>query len=683
MSNNLNEEMRRAISFHKNGQLDQAEEIYKNVLISDPQQSDAQYLLGIISLNKGNYEAAIKLIDKAITIDPTKAPYYNDCAQAYTALGNTENAINYYKKAITLNKNNIEAYNNIGNIFREIGEHEQAIIHLKKAIDLDSTFTEGHYNLALTYNENNDYKNAVFYYNKTIEINPNFFAAYNNLGLIYKKNHDIETAFQYFKQAISINPKYLDAYSNLGYTYLLYANTDEAFRNFKIILNIEPTYIKAYMGMAIVMRHLNKQNEAISQLKKALSIKPDDPNVLSALGQTLTELGKKEKAIKYFENAIKIKPSSYGAIYMLALINPESKYLTTIKKSLKNNNLNDNDKIYLHFSYGIISDKLKDFDTAFTEYKKANLIKRNGIPYKAENNSAYVNKLITTYTKDYVNEIKKYGVSSDLPVFILGMPRSGTSLVEQIVSSHNNVYGAGELDLIVDKIEGKILSKLNKGNYDSNSITNLTETTIKFILEDCLNELRKFSKTASRITDKLPYNYLKIGLIKSLLPNSQIIYCKRNALDNCLSIFFSNFPVPMVYDVPPTIPLHAALIEDEISNTHSYHMNAFSYDLLDIGKNYLEHEKIMAHWKNIFPDDIYEINYEELILNQEKISRELINHIGLEWDPECLNFYKNKREVKTSSYLQVRKPIYNNSLEKWKKYHGHLKPLISLLKNSK
>ena len=139
----------------------------------------------------------------------------------------------------------------------------------------------------------------------------------------------------------------------------------------------------------------------------------------------------------------------------------------------------------------------------------------------------------------------------------------------------------------------------------------------------------------------------------------------------------------MVYDLPPSIPLHAALIEDEISNAHSYHMNAFSYDLLDMGKNYLEHEKIMAHWKNIFPDDIYEINYEELILNQEKISRELINHIGLEWDPECLNFYKNKREVKTSSYLQVRKPIYNNSLEKWKKYHGHLKPLISLLKNSK
>ena len=161
MYNNLNEEMRRAISFHKNGQLDQAEEIYKNVLISDPQQSDAQYLLGIISLNKGNYEAAIKLIDKAITIDPTKAPYYNDCAQAYTALAITENAINYYKKAITLNKDNIEAYNNIGNIFREIGEHEQAIIHLKKANDLDSTIAEGHYNLALTYNENNDYKNWV------------------------------------------------------------------------------------------------------------------------------------------------------------------------------------------------------------------------------------------------------------------------------------------------------------------------------------------------------------------------------------------------------------------------------------------------------------------------------------------------------------------------------------------
>jgi len=682
MPNNLNEEMRRATYFHKNGQLDQAEEIYKNVLISEPQQSDAQYLLGIISLNKGNYEVAIKLIDKAIIIDPTKAHYYNDCAQAYTALNNTENAIDYYKKAIALNKDNIEAYNNIGNIFREIGEHGQAIIHLKKAIDLDSTFTEGHYNLALTYGKNKDYKNATFYYNKTIEIDPNFFAAYNNLGVIYKNNLDIKTAFQYFKKAISINPKYLDAYLNIGYIYLQSGNTDEAFRNFKIILNIDPSHIKAYMGIAIGMRRLNKQDEAISQLKKALGIKPDDPYLLDAIGQTLTELGKKEKAIEYFENTIKIKPSSYKTIHSLALINPESKYLTTIKKSLKDNNINDNDKAHLHFSYGIISDKLKDFDSAFTEYKKANLIKRNKIPYKAENDSTYVNKLITTYTKEYVNKIKKYGMSSDLPIFIVGMPRSGTSLAEQILSSHNSVYGAGELNLIEKNIEDEILKKFNENNYDTKSIINLSETTIKFILEDYLNELRKFSKTASRITDKLPYNYLKIGLIKSLLPNSRIIYCKRNALDTCLSIFFSNFP-STTNDIPSSIPLHDVLIEDEINNTHSHHINAFSYDLLDIGKKYLEHEKIMTHWKNIFSNDIYELNYEELILDQEKISRELINYIGLEWDPECLNFYKNKREVKTSSYLQVRKPIYNSSVERWKKYRKFLKPLILLLKKIK
>ena len=682
MPNKSNEDMRRATSLHQNGQLDQAEEIYKSVLINDPQQSDAQYLLGIISLNKGNYEVAIQLIDKAIIIDPTKAHYYNDCAQAYNALSNTENAINYYKKAITLNKDNIEAYNNIGNIFREIGEHGQAIIHLKKAIDLDSAFTEGHYNLALTYNKNKDYKNATFYYNKTIEIDPNFFAAYNNLGVIYKNNRDIKTAFQYFKKAISINPKYLDAYLNLGYTHFQYGNVDEAFQNFNIVLTIDPSYIKAYIGIAIVMRRLNKQDEAISQLKKALVIKPDDPYLLDAIGQTLTELGKKEEAIEYFENTIKIKPSSYETIHSLALINPESKYLTAIKKSLKDSNLNDNDKAHLHFSYGIISDKLKDFHSAFAEYKKANLIKRNEIPYKAGNDSAYVNKLTTTYTEEYVNKIKKYGVSSDLPIFIVGMPRSGTSLAEQILSSHNSIYGAGELNLIDKNIEGEILKKLNENNYNTKSIRNLSETTIKFILEDYLNELRKFSKTASHITDKLPYNYLKIGLIKSLLPNSKIIHCKRNALDTCLSIYFSNFP-SIANDIPSSIPLHDALIEDEINNTHSHHINAFSYDLLDIGKKYLTYEEIMVHWKNIFPDDIYQLNYEELILDQEKISRELINHIGLEWDPECLNFYKNKREVKTTSYLQVRKPIYSSSVERWKEYRKFLKPLILLLKNTK
>ena len=255
-------------------------------------------------------------------------------------------------------------------------------------------------------------------------------------------------------------------------------------------------------------------------------------------------------------------------------------------------------------------------------------------------------------------------------------------LQEQTQADHGQQTVPGELNLIDKNIEGEILKKLNENNYNTKSIRNLSETTIKFILEDYLNELRKFSKTASHITDKLPYNYLKIGLIKSLLPNSKIIHCKRNTLDTCLSIYFSNFP-SIANDIPSSIPLHDALIEDEINNTHSHHINAFSYDLLDIGKKYLTYEEIMVHWKNIFPDDIYQLNYEELILDQEKISRELINHIGLEWDPECLNFYKNKREVKTTSYLQVRKPIYSSSVERWKEYRKFLKPLILLLKNTK
>ena len=678
MPSNSNEKMRRAMSFHQNGDLHQAEKIYEGLLEDDPKQSDAQYLIGVIALQKDNFEAAIKLIDKAIKIDPNKAHYYADSAQAYAALNNNSDAIDLYKKAIEIKEDYHEAHNNIGNLFRETGNYEQAIIHLKKAIDLDNTFAIGYYNLGLTYYQNKDYKNSAYYYNKAIETNPGFYQAYNNLGIIHKDDFGIDTAASYFKKAISINPEYAEAYLNLGDIHLQYGNANDALRYFKKILKFNSSYVKAYIAIANVMRNLNNHGEAILQLNKSLAIEPNNPNLLDTLGQVFTELGMKEKAIESFEKALEINPNFYETIYNLTIINPKSKYSAMIDECLKKDDISENEKMHLHFSSGIILDKLNEHNSAFSEFNKANQIKRNNIPYKSKNDSSHADKLIAIYTKDYINKISEYSIPSDLPIFIIGMPRSGTSLVEQIISTHNNVYGAGELNLIDKNIEGEILKKLNKGDYNSHSITNLTKKEINLILNNYISELQKFSKTASRITDKLPYNYLKIGLIKSLLPNSKIILCKRNALDNCLSIFFSNFPSPL-NDLPYSVPLHDPQIKDKLNENHCYTYNAFSYDLLDIGKKYLTHEKITTHWKNIFPNDVYEVQYEKLIVNQEKISKELINHIGLEWDPNCLNFYKNKREVKTRSFLQVRQPMYSSSVDRWKKYKESLNPLIDIL----
>ena len=255
----------------------------------------------------------------------------------------------------------------------------------------------------------------------------------------------------------------------------------------------------------------------------------------------------------------------------------------------------------LHFSSAHIYGKENNFDSEFKEYENANGIKRKNIPYQSKLHSNYIDQLIKYYSKDRLNEICNYSIASNLPIFIVGMPRSGTTLVEQIISSHHNIHGAGELVMIKD-IEGKLVNYFIKNNLQTNTITSISTSVVKNILDQYIAELKKYSNSDMHIVDKLPYNYLKIGLIKSLLPNSKIIYCKRNPLDVCISIFFQNFSTGKYSNL-----LDLAYKDNKTSDYHNWGFNAFSYNLIDIGKYYLDHERIMAHWKGIYNDKIYEI----------------------------------------------------------------------------
>ena len=230
------------------------------------------------------------------------------------------------------------------------------------------------------------------------------------------------------------------------------------------------------------------------------------------------------------------------------------------------------------------------------------------------------------------------------------MPRSGTTLVEQIISSHPQVFGAGELTLIMN-IEKKIAGKIESESTCPECMLLISDSLALEFSGDYLNDLRRYSEVATRISDKMPDNFRRIGFIKTLFPKARIIHCQRNALDTCTSIFLNYFAKG----------------------------NNYSFDLIDIGQFYLDYKRLMEHWHNLFPTEIFNVENEALVLDQEKISREIIEYLGLEWDENCLDFYKNERIVQTASNLQVRDPINDNSINKWKRYEKHLGPLISIL----
>jgi hypothetical protein len=316
---------------------------------------------------------------------------------------------------------------------------------------------------------------------------------------------------------------------------------------------------------------------------------------------------------------------------------------------LEEKNLTDDQKMNLSFGLGKAFEDLGQYEKSFHFILEANRLKRETFDYDISEDRVFIDNLKKTFDEQFIHQHSHSGYSSDAPIFIVGMPRSGTTLVEQILSAHPQVFGAGELRymkiMIVDScsnIEGLEYPQCFAG---------FSENDFKEFGKAYVNELRQFSKEVKYITDKMPHNFLNIGLIKLILPNAKIIHCQRNPVDTCWSIFKNFF-----------------------AGIHNY-----AYNLRELGEYYKLYEGLMAHWRTILPGFLFEIQYEELVADQENQTRRLLEYCGLDWQDDCLSFHKSSRPVRTASSTQVRQPIYNNSVLLWKRYAKELQPLLEAL----
>lgn len=479
---------------------------------------------------------------------------------------------------------------------------------------------------------------------------PSYKDAMYLLGVIAGQVGQHELAIVRFQQALAIKPSFAEAHNNLGFALQQLGRMEDAIHHYKQALTINPDFVEAYINMGDTLNELGRYEDAISRFKQALVIQPKYAEAHYNIGTILQELGQEEDAILQYEQALAIKPDIAKAHYNITLIKPNQEQVPIIEQFLASPMTSEEDVINYHYALSNIFNDAKSYSKAFEHASKGNSKKRSFITYDSKKHSAFVNNLIQVYSKDYFQEKSGHGSDSELPVFILGMPRSGTTLVEQIVSSHLQVHGAGELDYL-QSIEKQIAEQFETSNYYPKCISLCDESDVLRYSAIYLEALGDYPTDIKRITDKAPSNFLRIGLIKTLFPKARIIHCQRNALDICTSIFLNYFTKEIEY----------------------------SFDLTEIGQYYLDYEKIMAHWRIIFADDIYEVQYEELVTDQENISHQLIEYLGLDWDKACLDFHKSKRAVKTASNLQVRQPIYTKSVERWKRYEQHLASLIDIL----
>ena len=479
--------------------------------------------------------------------------------------------------------------------------------------------------------------------NTLIKKNPEFVILYNIVGSAYQNEGEYNLAMNNFKLGLKLDPNNLALMNNLAMSYKNLLQYDLAENLFKDVIKINEKYINAYINFGNLKRDLNQFNEAIKLYEKALTISDKNPIIYYSLALAHQGIGNFEKTIFYCEKILKIDPNFTRADH---LISQSSKYKEQNEhyKSLvdkkDNSNLKSFEKIDILFSLAKAEEDLGNIDEASKYLIEANKIKKELTNYNIKNEIDLLNNIKQLFTH---LEIKTPNSIENKVIFILGLPRSGTSLVEQIITSHSDVFGGGELPILSNIIKKyfikneKLVSENFKENFEENKLSDKLRNEYK----DYVNFF-KFNE--KYITDKAPLNFRWIGFIKLLFPNAKIIHCKRDPKNNCLSMFKN-------------------LFEGGLN---------FTYDQEDLVKYYQNYEALMKFWNEKYPGEIFNISYEKLISNNEEEIKKLIKYCELDWEENCLSFHKNKTPIKTMSTAQARNPIYKTSLNLFDKYKKYL-----------
>ncbi len=603
------------ITFQENHRFSDAKKVYESVLEQFPENHNALHLLGMVMHQMGNSREGIKFIELAIEKKSGIALYYHNCAQVYQEIGEYEEAIKRFSQALKIKPEYPEASLKLGKLMMQAGRYDDAITHFKQALslvdykaDIYNQVGQANYNL-------NRFDSAIANYNLAIKHDPEHAEALNNAGTALTSLEKYEDAIDSFNKALKINPDYVKAHSNLGLALSALGDGDGAMMHYDRALEINPLFVPAYNNKGILLMNTGKRDESIACFKKALELN---------------------------ENYSRAERH-------LSMVDSDQARIPIIKQKLSRAGILKNDLINYHFGLGNIYEKNSSYDEAFIHYKKANDLVRGSINYSRKGFSSHVDRLISTYTTDYIKKIKEYGNKSDVPVFVVGMPRSGTTLVDQIISSHPDVSSVGERRFMADFVY-KANELIDPGQAYPECMASINKKIVSKLSAEYLALLKSSPGNAIRVVDKTPGNFIRIGLIKTLFPNAKIVHCSRSPLDTCLSIYTRYF----------------------------HYGHEYSYNLIELGNYYHDYQRLMLHWKTIFTEDIYEVIYENLVNNQEKLTREILKFLNLDWSENCLNFYRNKRVIQTDEY-HVLGPIHSRSVDKWKNYEPHLQPLADII----
>lgn len=678
-----------ALEAYNKGNFDRAEAFCREVIKARPRNAEAFNLLGIVLHSKGDTREAIKAVKKATALNGSLANYHSNLGEMNRLVGRLGDAVVSLRRALTLNPNYVQAHNNLGITYFDKKDYERSVTEYQKAIELAPKYAEAHNNLGNALRALDRMDEAFEFYNRAIEIRANYPEAFNNLATAYRDSGEPEKAEETYRKALELKPDYYDAKNNLAALYISQDNYDGALAILGEILKIDDKNIRALISAARaqmqranyaaaqiaakralelepenaevlcvnaqVAHDLDDVDGALDFYERALAIKPDYAECYNSYGVALKSKGEIKKAREAFFKTLELKPKAFGAFSNLAdteTFTPDNPVFLSMKKVIDEADDPKKDRyLPVHYALGKAYTDMGEYENGFEHYQTGSALKRARLNYDAGEMAKFFDGIKEAFTKETFTNPPFRGHPSAMPIFVLGMPRSGSTLTEQIISAHPDVYGAGEIKMLNFSIGTLRQQNPSIPPYPA-MIGELKPGHYQAIAHTYLDRISRYSDTALKVTDKMLTNYFFCGLIHLLFPNAKIIHTRRDPMDTCLSCYTKLFKE----DMPHT------------------------YDLQELGGYYRMYEGLMEHWWQVLPDGVMlDLKYETLVNDFDEEVRKLIDFCGLDWNDACLRFHESDRPVKTASVAQVRKPIFTGSIGKWKNFENQLAPLHEAL----
>jgi tetratricopeptide (TPR) repeat protein len=588
----------------------------------------------------------------AVQCAPDDAAAHLNLGNAFGRLGRLEEAAASYQQALGADPEFAEAHNNLGGLWLERGRAEEALVSCQRALRIRPDFAQAHQNLARALIRLGRFDEAARSCRRAVSIRPEFAEAHNSLGSALLGLARSQEAIASFERALELNPDLAEAHANLARALRSIGRLDEAVVGYRRALLLKPDLILAHTELATALRLQRQTDEAERSCRQALQIDPQSAAAYIVLAELRADAGRFPEAEELFRRAISLDPASpegWAGVTRVRRMTPADGASLAAMQRLVDEGIPPQRELSLRYSIGKHLDDLGHFEAAFHNYRRANELARSCAPLHERGSlSRNIDLIIRSYDAEWVNRERGAVPRSSRPVFIVGMLRSGTTLAEQILASHPQVFGAGE-QTFWSEFAAAAVSDRAAADV---SAMRVSDAGLADLGNRYLAMLSGLSGDALRVVDKLPTNFLLLGLIHAALPGARFIHLLRHPIDTCLSIYFQHF---------------------EAANT-------YTNDLGDLAHYYGEYRRLMKHWRAVLPaDTILDVPYEGLVADLASWTDRMLEFIGVSRDPRCLDFDLTARPIVTASKWQVRQKLFSSSVGRWRHYQPFVAPLAALL----